>query len=453
MMFASRFSYLKITSTAIVLIALVSFIPQNANAYPGGNNPCVADKSWFPHSQTKEPDNAGFKSVNNCVFHQWSWQTFLWLTQDDGTGNPRFMSFVAPESLLGMTTRNPSIGGQPSSTRGPFDEYLQAGSDAVLPDHQGRAVYYAQYVDPKWVRFVNEHQLTNPEKLRKFDPNKSFSIGSMELKVSWKIVEDGQDASQFFTLDTSVYKLKKENGKIVINYEETEKVKLAVVGFHIGGVVNEHPEMIWATFEHKDNAPNVPHKFTPETVISKDDSTFYTGGTKYADCNVNVANTPNQKLDEKTQVLSPITQVCRQYEFGNDPINPKERIKNMEINDNNIKKLNASVLASLASDDVWSNYHEVGAIWFGAIDGLKPNMSLETDDILTGSLKLSNSTIETFTQTQSTENNCFRCHNTMQRFPPTTDLDPLPGLNLNISRALENIYFWSQMQQQQKAAK
>ena len=102
---------------------------------------------------------------------------------------------------------------------------------------------------------------------------------------------------------------------------------------------------------------------------------------------------------------------------------------------------------------LWSNYYEVGAIWFDEIDGLKPNMSLATDNILTGSLKLSNSTIETFTQTQSTKNNCFRCHNTLHRFPPKMNLDPLPGLSLNISHAFVNIYFWSQEQRIKKAGK
>src|SRR5699024_1069132 len=106
--------------------------------------------------------------------------------------------------------------------------------------------------------------------------------------------------------------------------------------------------------------------------------------------------------------------------------------------------LNADVLSHLNEDDVWRNYFEVGAIWFKKIDGLKPNMPLDTDEILIGSLKLSNAAIETYTQNQSTMNNCFRCHNTIASFPGTTDLYPLPALNINISRAFQNIYFWSQ---------
>jgi len=433
---------------SIVLYAFSIYILsiEPVNAYPGPSGKCQAEKSWFPHSQTKEPDNENFKSTNNCVFHQWSWQMFLWLTQNDATGNPRFLSFTAPQALLGMTTRALIPGTSKKMNSEPFDEYLQAGSDAILTDHNGRAVYYDQYLNPTMVEFIKNNQLTNPEKMRAFNPNTPFNIGSMELKVSWKIVADGEDTSDYFTMKSAVYKLMNKAGRIVIDYSHTENVTVALVGFHIAGVVNEHPEMIWATFEQNSNAPNVPINATPETIVSEQNTTFYTAGTKYSHCNVNVANTPNQKLNEKTQILSPITQVCRQYEFGNDPTSPKKRIADMAENDKNIKTLNASVLGMLDKKSVWANYHEVGAIWFAAIDGLKPNMSLATDDILTGSLKVSNSTIETFTQTQSTQNNCFRCHNTLQRFPPQPNLDPMPGLNLNISRALENIYFWSQMQ-------
>ena len=163
-------------------------------------------------------------------------------------------------------------------------------------------------------------------------------------------------------------------------------------------------------------------------------------------------------LNEKTQKLSPITQVCRQFEFGNNPEQPTQKIQDMKTNDNNIASLNNDVHAKLASDDVWGNYYEVGAIWFFNTNQLKPGLSLATDGLggdqaLTGSLKLSNSTIETFTQTQSTMNNCFRCHNTLQRFPSKETLDPLPALNLNISHAFVNIYFWSQQTQPSAATK
>ena len=193
------------------------------------------------------------------------------------------------------------------------------------------------------------------------------------------------------------------------------------------------------------NAPNVPTNVTPTTVISNKDWTFYKANTPYSGCNINAVSSTSLKLDEKTQILSPITQVCRLYEFGNDPndtVNDQAKIK---TNDTNINQLNQQVTKILSAEkDVWANYIEVGAIWFKDTDTLVPNDAMATDALMTGSFKLSNSTIETFTQTQSVMNNCFRCHNTEQRFPPATTMMPLPGLNIDISHIIVNGYFWEQ---------
>src|SRR5437667_5612818 len=41
---------------------------------------CTAPATWFPHTMTLPPSTAD-PGVDPCKFHQWSWQTFLWLTQ------------------------------------------------------------------------------------------------------------------------------------------------------------------------------------------------------------------------------------------------------------------------------------------------------------------------------------------------------------------------------------
>ena len=256
-------------------------------------------------------------------------------------------------------------------------------------------------------------------------------------------------------MESSVYALKNAGGKIVVDENKSLKVKLALVGFHIAGVVKDHPEMIWATFEHKNNAPNVPSDFSPSTIISDKDWTFYKANTPLSQCNINPANSPALTLNEKKQVLSPVTQVCRQYKDGNYA---GQVTLDVPTNIKVVNQLNQSVLSQLSKDDVWSNYFEVSAIWFSRKNGLKPNMGLATDvdssnqQLLIGGLRLSNSTIETFTQSQSTMNNCFRCHNTLQRFPPSPNMDPLPGMNLNISHAFMNIYFWDQEMKNTKKA-
>ena len=435
-------------SRLIMVFALLSLLSCTAPEAPVVAGNCLAEKQWFPHSKTPRPDDKGFKSSSNCEFHQWSWQMFLWLTQKV-KGEPRFLSFQSPESLLGESSSAMMPRTGKSAAPKTLDEYLQAGTDGILIDHRGRSVYYSQYVNPTFADFISKHNLTDPQAVQNFNPDTAFDISSMELKVAWKIVESNEDSDDFFTMQTSINRLLNKGGKIVIDPESTQMATVALVGFHIGGVVNGHPEMVWATFEHKSNAPNVPQKPTPDSIVSERDWLFYTADTRYADCNVNPADSPLLKLDDKSQVLSPVTEVCRHFEFGNDPENPASKKSSMQKNDDNIASINRDVHANLGSDNLWANYHEVGAIWFLNKNQLKPGLSLATDGIgtdqeLTGSLKLSNSTIETFTQTQSTVNNCFRCHNTLHRFPPETALDPLPALNLNISHAFVNIYFHSQ---------
>ena len=437
--------FLKSSLYLAVIFSATSFSHLSRAAEP----PCLASDSWFPHVQTLRPDDATFGSDDsNCEFHQWSWQMFLWLTQD-WNGKPRFLSFNSPQSLLGMQFR----GFLPRMTKSPtaetLDEYLQAGTDGIFVDHDGKAVYYSQYINPTFENFIKSNDLTNPEKVRAMDPTTEFPIvgtaGALELKASWKIVSKGEKTDGLYTMSTQVSKLENKNGQIIINPEKTETVTVALVGFHIGGIVNGHPEMIWATFEHKNNAPDVAPDTHLEDVVSKNNFTFYTAGTILGECNINSVAS-NLHLNERKQTLSPITQVCRQYAYGNE-----DGVK--VGNTKNIQSMNDSVASKLGSGSIWANYFEVGAIWFEQKNALEPGMSIAKDTFtspsgnkvnLTGSLKLSNATIETFTQRQSTMNNCFRCHNTAQEFPPKMGLEPLPATNLNISHAFQNIYFWSQ---------
>src|ERR1041384_6949185 len=61
------------------------------NRNPGGQA-CEAQDEWFVDSGPKQPDpNKDFPS--SCAFHQWSWQSFLWLTQPEGNAL-RFMNFA-----------------------------------------------------------------------------------------------------------------------------------------------------------------------------------------------------------------------------------------------------------------------------------------------------------------------------------------------------------------------
>jgi hypothetical protein len=400
---------------------------------------CTAPAAWFPHSQTPEQNSAGFPAnPNNCDFHQWAWNAFLWLTQNVN-GEPRFEHMPADGIEVQPGVLDPLIGrSKKARTLNIID---QAGPNGIMVDLQGHPIYYSIHSDSTFGNFIKENGLFDPAKLRAFNPDESFPVGSLTLKAAWKVVAPGEDVSTFYTRKAEIALLTTKNGKIVPS-GKTKTVEVALVGFHIAGTVAGHPEMIWATFEHLQNAPDLPKpmdEMTPNEVVSNKNWTFYKAGTPFKDCNINAAGSGALKLDEATQTLSPVTEVCRMIPYGGGA----------DSNVANIKSLNDSVHSQLK--DVWKNYFEVGAIWFLATDGLKPNCTFQPGSlecranpdkpILTGSTQLSNTTVETFTQSQSAQDNCFACHNTVQVSAPNTTAPSLPGLNVDISHVLINEYF------------
>jgi len=425
---------------AFAVMAFAAALSVPARTQPA----CTANANWFPHARTPEPDSINFPkgltpTVTNCSFHKWSWNAFLWLTQDV-KGEPRFEHFTATGIEAAPGVLDPLIGR--SSKSRALDLVEQAGPNGIMVDLQGRPIYYSIHSDATFGDFIKKNDLLDPAKLRAFDPNASFPSGSMTLKAAWKVVAPGENVSTFYTRQAQIALLTVKNGKIVLS-DKTRTARVALVGFHVAGAVKGHPEMIWATFEHRNNAPDLRkplNDMKPDDVVSDKNWTFYRAGTVFKNCNVNSAGAGALKLDEAKQTLSPVTQACRIFPFGGGNA----------MNVANIKALNASVLSQLKG--VWNNYFEVGAIWFSAADALKPNCTFQTGSslecpatpgtpILTGSTQVSNTTVETFTQSQSAQDNCFACHNTVQVTSQNTQVPSLPGLNVDISHVLLDEYF------------
>jgi hypothetical protein len=396
---------------------------------------CSAPTDWFPHAQTPPPDdNADFNS--NCAFHLWSWQAFLFLTQNDEDGMPRFLSLIPAQDVVdGVPDTEPDeVMLRPRARKSDmgetFDEVGQAGSLGLLVDQNGRAVYYSMYVNETYYDFVvTQNQYNVPANLLAAPADQNYPIGSVTLKAAWKIMGADEDASGFFTMPATIEKLSADAaGNVIADPGQTEEVTVALVGLHVVGIVKGHPEAIWATFEHRNNAPQFSLGQIIDEPVSSQDFTFYAANTTAGTCNQNNAGFLTL-TDPATQTLSPVTQVCRQYPFGGGSTQ----------NSANIGSLNSTVHAGLEADSVWRNYMETGAIWFSQADALEPNMAMD-DSIITGSVKLSNSVIETFTQKVRSEDQCFSCHRTDMVFPPDAVDQPLPGKNLNISHILLNAY-------------
>lgn len=405
---------------------------------------CEAPDAWFPSTQTKPFNPASFPgdSATNCDFHQWAWQTFLWLTQDvkgrlrfttfpgeadlfnpaDFTREPMLLAELMKQPRPRMQLRVRAVKDKKSSLKN-ADSIAQAGGGGVLVDQNGFPVFYSVHFDPVFYEFVRKNGYYKFDTYVKADPATSFPPGAMEIKASWRIVQPGEDTSKVYTTDADVPFLQQDaQGNVTAIPGKTRQVKVAFVGIHIVGIVAHHPEFIWATFEHSGNAPDLA------SVPSAAGSTFYTANTPAASCLQNAHTSGDLKLDPVHQTFTPITQVYR--------TNPNGDMAGTQ-NSANITALNASVHAKLEAGAVWKNYDLIGGIWL-LPDTLVP--AGVDDKNLRGSMLLANTTMETYHQ----DLHCFKCHGT--EGPPG-----VPNMNMNLSHILTDGLLRNQQATKEKA--
>lgn len=410
---------------------------------------CKAPATWFPHATTPEPDFG--RPTSDCGFHQWAWQEFLWLTQPSGPGRIRLLDLPTAEALFSpgrapaplaaasMQSRlkKQSLRLMPrtaqSASPTSIADIRQAGSKGVLVDQQATPVYFASFVSPEYYEFVRTNQLYLKDKYLAAPDTMNFPKKAVELKSAWMVVPQGMTATNFFTTLATIPKLKCNSGgpsctggDVVVDASDTMEVTVALVGLHVVGVLEGHPEFVWSTFEHVKNAPNLPMGMATNSPnpVSNQDWTFYKKNTPAMSCNL--SNSGSVSLNTATQKLSPVTNVFLQFKNGGG---------NNE-DSTNIDDLNKSVHTQLDPTSVWQNYILGGGVWFADGNNLAPGLNGNTIQTnVVGSVQIANSTMETFTQdpgsAPNARSNCFSCHNTKRE--PSLGV---PAKNLNLSHIL-----------------
>ncbi len=406
----------------------------------------LCENDWFPHSQTPAPEEGKGSpfdtiSTTNAIFHQWSWQKFLWLTKpeyqiekllvkQDGKEVPLFVGemlplFLNPEKMLQVDSHLGSVKPEPGASV-VLEDTAQAGSSGILrtnpaynpANNKEETVFYSIHVSPilknaaeKFKDSILNGSLTK-------DNLSSFPVGSLELKVSWTTIDaiPVNKRANYFTTVGAV-----DDGKG--NFINTE---VALLGMHVVGVVENHPEFIWATFENNDLAPNYNRKDN-EANSSEDKLLFAKGNTTGID---------GIYWDTITQKPSKLYKAYDLFQFGvpRDSIGGFMNTSQQEpVNFNNIKNINDCVKANLEKEvGAWKNYFYNGSIWVDT-DGLNNKEQAQLlvklggsigaatkGSSARGSLNNANVTMETFTQTFNSSlkhinvanlANCFSCHN------------------------------------------
>ncbi|CAM1364988.1 conserved exported hypothetical protein [Tenacibaculum litopenaei] len=400
------------------------------------NTQTACDTTWFPHASTKAPaegPNSLFArdTTSNILFHRWSWQKFLWLTKPIPQSQGTLPLFLADPTILQVDASMDTVA-VPKGVQLVLTDTEQAGFEqAVLHTNKAysatgnsQTVYYSIHMNSTMLNAaVTAMDDLVAGKITSLK-NKAFPVGSFELKVSWVPVEAIKEENR------KNYFITKAHFPDATGLNEgNEGVSVAMLGMHVVGIVENHPEFIWATFEHRDMAPNFSWNKRSDGEV--EGATAATDKLLFAKGNINTID--GIKWNRTTQSGVVPSKVYDLFAYGV----PRdvggefmETSQDGKTNFKNIQDINACVADNLT--DVWNNYFYNGSIWINTdktskerqlfvVDSLGGNIKNATPgSFARGSLNCANVTMETFTQTfksslgdinASTLANCFSCHN------------------------------------------
>jgi hypothetical protein len=401
---------------------------------------------------------------STCDFYRWGAQMFLWLTSPVGQqfvfDGPVFDDVVHDGSGF-VAIPNTGVFNNTFKIRAlkndPVDSTGQAGGGGVLLSQNKSLVYYGININDVFAGYrqgVLDNQFDDNSKLKNNFPTTEADLDAiqkanntiypdgqalaMEIKTSWVDVDTVQNADRFITIQADVPSYQRTGDTLWPVQTASVKKTLALVGMHVVGSVNGHPELIWATFEHVDNAPQKAYTYTNingrEIKVPFDNSGSWLFAPRNTRDETNVierqsvakSDAPSPAKAGDIMANSPLTigpsPIIRLNPWGNLPnATTDKQIENATL----LVSINSSVMRPLSQvSDVRANYFQVGSIWTS--DGSIP---LSTDngdnDKLAGGHHLSNATMETYHQFGNGEDtnkkqNCFGCHG-------VADTDPVVG--------------------------
>lgn len=411
--------------------------------------------TWFDSGKASE--NGSVKSANsvdlihnnNCDFYKWSEQMFLWITSQQSDGqttmeSPLFYT-VTPKDSIGHRTLIPHKKGQlmmamSNISKSDTDSEEGQATDDVLMAKDGSLIYYISMVNDVYAQFltaVNQKKMDGsqfPTTTAQRDSIVAFAksngvtltdadVLTMEMKTSWIDASTISDVSDYVTINA-----------IVPTYTKTDSIwkpigqrtaKLALIGVHIVGSVSGHPEMVWATFEHKNNAPNLSYTYldtnNKTVTVSADTGSNWLLSSNAADPNPNISHMifdtiTGNIVNKNSYTISPSnTTRTKPWGVAADMV-PNAENTSVAAANSEIISINNSVQSLLVGNDVRKNYLFLGATWTqngAAPTGRSYSTTNTSPGVAIGASQLANSTMETYAQNGANfiiYGSCFGCH-------------------------------------------
>lgn len=264
---------------------------------------------------------------------------------------------------------------------------------------------------------------------------------AVELKAAWVEASTLTNPGSFFLQEGSVPNFVTSSDDNTLVQDGHKTVTLALVGLHIVGTVNGHPEMVWATFEHIDNAPNAGYFYTDTSgapafhadIGAQGSTNWLLSDGTATDANTEYAIVTTKTGPDGREVTSIVptasntddaittpTNVNRLHPWGSPAVEASAEV-NAQMISTNIGVLNAlssfylgaegdqTSRTTLSTSDPRLNYLMTGSSWGDAMFPTGNDVSQ-----IVGTPAMANTTMETFTQSITDANGglngCFTCH-------------------------------------------
>ncbi|HEY1426410.1 MAG TPA: hypothetical protein VGF50_07025 [Caulobacteraceae bacterium] len=405
---------------------------------------------------------------DDCFFYTAAWQNFLAATQPDAHADPAFIHYpnianifgglAATRAFTDLKANQLSVAvrdvERPNSLPSHASRLVAVGEGVrqagglfgLVVDGAGNPVFYSIHVNDAYAQFIKTNGLTSKAAVEQHTALE-FPAGVAEYKAAWAVTADNDPTNvNFITATVDVPVLQQDADGVTRITGRSRMATLKLIAFHVAFVIKDHPEFIWATFEHQDGvdttdlAPSAAGRDPAAALAVRP-------GVKYIlfgpGASRDSANTPcpglgqacnpatgHPVLDATTQKFIAGGKVQQTSVFREFPGAKSDR----DDEDDSVHAVNVSLRTVLLPQggpaDRRANYRLVGATWlehprstpdrpgdFGLGRPFRNPIGQDTENrsrVVAGEDALASMAMESFTQRDSP--NCFSCHDTKAIF-------------------------------------